>query len=52
MQSAEFSRKLGESNVLANGVNAQLMRFVTHMDVDRADCERALEEIERICRAR
>src|SRR5207249_3696941 len=50
MESAEFSRKLGEHNVLANGVNAQLMRFVTHMDVDRDGCQRALEVIARICR--
>jgi len=50
MEAAEFSRKLGEHNVLANGVNAQLMRFVTHLDVDRSGCERALEVIARICR--
>ena len=51
MEAAEFSRKLAEENVLANGVNAQVMRFVTHMDVDRSGCERALEVIARICRA-
>jgi threonine aldolase len=50
MTSAEFSRKLAECKVLANGVNAETMRFVTHMDVDRAGCERALRTVEAICR--
>ncbi len=47
--SAEFSRRLAERNVLANGVNPQTMRFVTHMDVDRAGCERALAAVQAIC---
>lgn len=49
MTSAEFSRKLAERNVRANGVNAETMRFVTHMDVDRAGCEQALAAVEAIC---
>lgn len=49
MTSAEFSRRLAECNVLANGVNAETMRFVTHMDVDRAGCERALQAVHQIC---
>jgi threonine aldolase len=49
MTAAEFSRKLAERNVLANGVNAETMRFVTHMDVNRAACERALAAVEAIC---
>lgn len=49
MDSSDFSRKLAEQNILANGVGPTQMRFVTHMDVDRAGCERALEVIERIC---
>jgi threonine aldolase len=49
LTAAEFSRKLAERNVLANGVNAETMRFVTHMDVDRAACERALQVVQGIC---
>ncbi len=51
MNSVEFSRRLAEHNILANGVGPTAMRFVTHMDVDRAGCERALQIIEEICRA-
>ena len=49
MDSAEFSRRLAERNVLANGIDPQTMRMVTHMDVDRAGCEYALETIRAIC---
>jgi threonine aldolase len=48
--SAEFARLLAERNVLANGIDAETMRIVTHMDVDRAGCERALEAIRAICK--
>lgn len=47
----EFSKKLGERNVLAGAVNRELMRFVTHCDVNRADCQQALEAVESICGA-
>ncbi len=49
LESAEISRRLAERNVLANGINPELMRMVTHMDVDRDGCERALDEMRRIC---
>ncbi len=49
MNTAEFSRKLAERNVLANGINPETMRFVTHLDVDRAACEHAVRAIEEIC---
>jgi threonine aldolase len=49
MDSSEFSRKLRERQVLASGVNGETMRFVTHMDVGRAACERALRAVEAIC---
>src|SRR5690242_4058672 len=39
MNTAEFSRKLAERNVLAAGIDPENMRFVTHMDVSREDCE-------------
>jgi threonine aldolase len=47
--SAEFSRQLAERNVLANGIDPQTMRIVTHMDVDRVACARALDAIRAIC---
>lgn len=50
MGSTEFTRKLAERNVLSGGVNNELVRFVTHMDVDRAGCERALELVAEICK--
>ncbi len=49
LDSSDFCRKLRERNVLASGVNAETVRFVTHMDVDRAACERALRAVEGIC---
>jgi len=49
LDSAEFSRRLAQRQVLANGVNAETMRFVTHMDVDRSACERALQAVQAIC---
>jgi threonine aldolase len=49
MTSAELSRRLAERNVLINGINPELMRLVTHMDVDRAACARALGAIQEIC---
>jgi threonine aldolase len=49
MNTAEFSRKLAEHNVLAAGIDPENMRFVTHLDVSRADCEAALDAIRGIC---
>ncbi len=49
MNTADFSRKLAERNVLAAGIDPENMRFVTHMDVSRSDCEQALAELRAIC---
>jgi threonine aldolase len=49
MTSAELSRRLAEQHVLASGISPEAVRFVTHRDVDRAGCERALEAVRRIC---
>jgi threonine aldolase len=38
----EVSQRLKARNVLANPYDAKLIRMVTHLDVDRAGCERAL----------
>ena len=50
MNSADFTRRLGERNILANGISPTAMRMVTHMDVDRGGCERALEVVREICK--
>ena len=42
LPAAEISKRLAAQGVLANAVNAQVIRMVTHRDVDRAGCERAL----------
>jgi threonine aldolase len=49
MNTADFSRKLAEKNVLAAGIDPENMRFVTHMDVSREDCEKTLEVVRGIC---
>ncbi len=47
--SAEISRRLAQANVLASGISTEAVRFVTHRDVDRAGCARAVEALQRIC---
>jgi threonine aldolase len=49
MTSADLSRRLAERSVLANGVGPQLMRFVTHLDVNREQCAQALEILAVVC---
>ena len=39
---------LKSHGVLINGINAREMRIVTHYDVDRAGCQRALDVIEQV----
>lgn len=41
ISSEQFSPELKSRGVLVNGVGPARMRIVTHMDVTRADCERA-----------
>ncbi len=51
LSSYEISRGLRERGVLANGINPAAMRMVTHFDVDRRGCERALEAMAEVVRA-
>lgn len=54
MTAYEVSKLLAARGVLANATNAQRIRMLTHLDVDRADCETAvgvLREIVATCRA-
>jgi threonine aldolase len=41
----QFSRELRARSVLANGIDRTRMRMVTHLDVTRADCERAADAV-------
>jgi len=41
--SFELSKRLAAKNILANGLSPDSMRMVTHYDVDRAGCERAIQ---------
>jgi threonine aldolase len=49
LTSAEISRRLAAQNVLINGINPETMRLVTHMDADRAACQRALAAMRAVC---
>ena len=44
----EVSLRLKAKNVLANPYDSKLIRMVTHLDVDRAGCERALRVLREI----
>jgi threonine aldolase len=47
--SGEISCALAGRQVLANGVGPVLLRFVTHLDVNREQCEQALEVVGEVC---
>jgi len=51
MTTPEFSRKLAAKNVLAAGIDNELMRFVTHHDVSGDDCLRVLAVLREICQS-
>jgi threonine aldolase len=51
LTSFEISKRLAAEDVLANGVTPQTMRMVTHYDVDRAGCERALQVMREVAGA-
>jgi threonine aldolase len=48
LSSFEISKRLATHGVLANGVTPETMRMVTHYDVDRAGCQRALQVLRAI----
>ena len=48
LTSYEVSKRLGVQGVLANGVTPASLRMVTHYDVDRAGCERALQIVREV----
>jgi threonine aldolase len=50
--STEIAEALKSQGVLVGTVNPQLIRFVTHLNVSRADCEQALQSLRTICNPR
>lgn len=44
----DFTHRLAEKGLLIGSVNNETVRFVTHMDVDRAACERAIDIVKRV----
>ncbi len=51
LASAEISARLKQRGVLINGLDAVRMRLLTHCDVGRAACERALAALEEAVRS-
>lgn len=49
LTSDEFLRRLRENGLIGSAVNDVQIRLVTHMDVNREDCEHALEIIRNVC---
>jgi threonine aldolase len=49
-RAADLSRKLAEVGVLANpeGSREDMLRFVTHLDVSRADVDDAIDRAARV----
>lgn len=43
-------RKLGECGVLAEALDAQRIRFVTHLDVSRKEIEMAIDSTAKVCK--
>ena len=50
--SAQFIKRLAGHKILAGSANSHCIRFVTHRDVNRRQCEQALHTVEAICAAR
>ncbi len=48
LTSFEISKRLAARGVLANGSSPTTLRMVTHCDVDRAGCERALKVLREV----
>jgi threonine aldolase len=49
MGTEDMLRRLKEHNVIGSAVSSSLLRLVTHMDVNRADCEQAVDVIRKVC---
>ena len=50
--SGELACSLAGAKVLASGVGPDLLRFVTHLDVNREQCAQALAVVAEVCGAK
>ncbi|HWR13314.1 MAG TPA: low-specificity L-threonine aldolase [Terriglobales bacterium] len=50
IDATEFTKRLAEMGLLIGSVNNEVVRFVSHMDVDRAACERAVQIVKEVVR--
>lgn len=50
MKGAEISGRLKAEGILMNAINERQMRAVTHYDVSRQDCEKAIAALRGICK--
>ena len=50
MTSGEMVRRLHQQNLMGSSVNDSTVRLVTHKDVSRLDCERAVAIIDKTCK--
>jgi threonine aldolase len=48
LESPDVTKRLAERQILASGIGPKHIRFVTHMDVSRSDCEQALAAMQEI----
>jgi threonine aldolase len=48
LESPDVTKRLAERQILASGIGPKHIRFVTHMDVSRGDCEQALAAMQEI----
>jgi threonine aldolase len=49
MSAGDIVSKLKEQGVVCGSINPQTIRFVTHCNVNRKDCEQALRAMEAVC---
>jgi threonine aldolase len=49
MVAGDIVGKLKDRGVMCGSINPQLIRFVTHCNVSRKDCEQALKAMESVC---
>jgi threonine aldolase len=52
LTAAELSRRLAERSVLAGAMSPTILRMVTHYDVDRAQCQRAVKVVREVLAAK
>lgn len=52
MLAGDIVSRLKERGVICGAVNPQTIRFVTHLNVSRSDCEQALKAMEAVCSAK